>query len=96
MVVVSSSAFSSRYGDVVGLALSSYQQEDTALALEDWQVAGLVKPTWIKPLVATLASTAVDRRLGSLSKQDRKRVGDALRAIFAPEFLTIRENDMAV
>jgi len=87
VVVVSSPAFSERYGDVIVLALTSYPQEDETLVLEHWREAGLVKPTWIKPLIATLAPAAFDRRLGALSERDRPRVAGALRGVFALEFL---------
>lgn len=45
-------------------------------ALTDWQAAKLVKPTWFKPLVATLSLNIVVRRLGSLA--DRTRLARVL------------------
>jgi len=88
VVVVSSSEFSALHGDVVVLALTGNRQENGLLALEDWDEAGLLKPTSVKPLVATLASTVFVRRLGTLSEQDQRKVSTALKTIFARKFLS--------
>lgn len=44
-----------------------------------WEIAGLLKPSAVKPVVATLERTLVLRRLGSLHEQD----GEALRRALA-------------
>jgi mRNA interferase MazF len=36
-----------------------------------WETAGLVKPSAIKPVFATLEKALVIRRLGSLDREDR-------------------------
>jgi len=43
--------------------------------LTHWQVAGLLKPSAVKPVFATLEQRLVIRRLGALAPEDR----DALR-----------------
>ena len=86
-VVINGPDFSERNGDVVVMALTSVAQEDQAWALEDWKGAGLVKPTWIKPLLATLDLDLVAKRLGRLSTRDCRKVSEALRAAIAGEFL---------
>ena len=57
-VVVSPAKFTPKYGDVVVVAVTSREQTDAGLALGEWSAAGLVKPTWFKPLIATLCSTS--------------------------------------
>jgi len=84
--VVSRPEYAERNGDVVVMALTGVGQAD-APALDDWQEAGLVKPTWIKPLLATLDAGLIERRLGRLSARDCRKVSDALRAAVAGEFL---------
>ena len=86
-VVVSSLEFTARNDDVVVMALTSVEQEGEASALHDWKEAGLVKPTWVKPLLATLTLEIVDRRLGRLSARDCRKVAEAFRSAIAGEFL---------
>lgn len=52
------------------------------VVLSDWRGAGLLKPSTIKPVVATLLSSAVLRTLGALSEND----GRALRALLPSLF----------
>lgn len=77
-VIVSPAGFPATHGDVVVIALTSREQTETDLALTAWQAAGLPKPTWLKPLVATLASSVVARRLGGLAAADRPRLSRVL------------------
>jgi mRNA interferase MazF len=77
-VVVSPSAFTAGNGDDVVVAVTSKEQPDAALALAAWKSAGLVKPTWFKPLIATLASSIVVKRLGTLAPADRARLAAVL------------------
>lgn len=85
-VVVSPAAFTSTFGDVVVVAVTSRRQEDASLALAEWKAAGLVKPTWFKPVVATLASSIVVKRLGSLAATDRERLGRVLGSVIDESF----------
>jgi mRNA interferase MazF len=84
-VVVSPVEFVEKYGDVVVLALTSCSQDDDSLRLSDWQAAGLRKPTWIKPLIGTVALSMIEARLGTLSGRDKHRVWSTLNAIVPRE-----------
>ena len=86
-VVLSTPAFSARYGDTVVLAMTSQKQPDDALRVEGWQAAGLPKPSWLKPLIGTLAVGLIERRVGKLDDRDRQRVVRALQLLIAPKFL---------
>lgn len=86
-LVLSTPAFTARQGDVVVLAMTSQPQRDANLRLSHWQSAGLPKPTWLKPVIGTLAATVVIRRLGRLHEADRPRVRHALRQGIAAAFL---------
>ena len=44
----------------------------------DWQAAGLLKPSAVKPLIATLEQALVIRRLGVLQDADQQAVRDAI------------------
>ena len=72
-VAISTADFAMKYGDMVVLALTSRPQED-AFRLEDWREAGLLKPTWGKPLIGTISLSLAEARLGTLSSRDKQRV----------------------
>ena len=79
-VAISTADFALKYGDMVVLALTSRPQED-AFRLEDWREAGLLKPTWVKPLIGTISLSLAEASLGTLSSRDKQRVISMLDAI---------------
>ena len=85
-VVISASGFTERYGDVVVLALTSRRQNDELPQLDDWQEAGLIKPTWVKPLIGTITSSLIDTSLGVLTVRDKRRVISLLDTIVPREW----------
>lgn len=86
-VVLSPTEYTSRYGDVVLLALTSQPQAEDQLRLTEWQHAGLPKPTWFKPLLATVSGDIIVRRLGAIAQNDRPRAANALKLLVADDFL---------
>ncbi len=84
-LILSPQEYVNRYGDVVLLALTSRSQPNDSLRLADWQAAGLPKPTWLKPLIATLSATLVIRRLGRLVESDTDSVRLVLHELLATE-----------
>jgi mRNA interferase MazF len=82
-LVVSPASYTTRYGDVVLLALTSQDQNDASLALSQWQAAGLPKPTWIKPLIGTLSAGLIERLIGEIDPQDRHCATSAISTILA-------------
>jgi len=81
-VVVSPQHYTNRYGDVVLIPLTSVDQEDDSLQLLRWKVAGLMKATWVKPLVATVVNSLIERELGQLHKDDKTCICAIFRQIF--------------
>jgi mRNA interferase MazF len=86
-LVLSTPRYTAQQGDVVVLAMTSQPQRGAKLRLARWQAAGLPKPTWLKPVVGTLAVTLIRRRLGRLHAVERPRVRQALREAIAATFL---------
>jgi mRNA interferase MazF len=84
-VVVSPPEFSERYGDVVMLALTSQEQPDPTLTLARWSDAGLLKPTWVKPLVGTIAGALVVKKLGNVPADDLPVVRYAVSLVVSNE-----------
>ncbi len=86
-VVLSSPAYQRIHNDVAVIALTSQPQSDDQLQLQQWEQAGLPKPTWLKPLIATISAQIVERKLGALTEIDQRRVSTALRVIIDPSLL---------
>ena len=73
-VVVSRFDYGAIRGDVVVMAVTSQARADPALAevpVAQWRAAGLLKPSTIKPVFATLAQPLVLRTLGTLHPRDQ-------------------------
>jgi len=72
-VVVSGRAYNRVKPDIVVMAITSQLRATAALGeiwLQGWQLAGLLKPSAIKPVFATLEQALVLRQLGCLDRRD--------------------------
>src|SRR5579875_1334083 len=85
-LIVHPPGYTARHGDAVVLALTSRPQPDDVMTIEHWREAGLPKPTWIKPLIATLAASMFTRMLGRLDTDDLPRVERTIRLVIAAQF----------
>jgi mRNA interferase MazF len=84
-VVVSSDLFNSQYADLIVMAITSKSVTGTVVgevAIADWSDAGLLKPSIIKPVVATIEKGLVIRKLGELQESDREELEKVLPDIF--------------
>jgi mRNA interferase MazF len=52
------------------------------LVVQDWQTAKLLKPSAIKPVLATLEQTLVIKSLGRLSACDQQRLRETIATLF--------------
>ncbi|MEQ1619462.1 MAG: type II toxin-antitoxin system PemK/MazF family toxin [Terricaulis sp.] len=80
-VVASSRQYTVERPDVVLMAITSQLRPSPAFGevwLTEWQAAGLLKPSAVKPIIATFEQRLVIRRLGVLSDTDRKNLADAI------------------
>lgn len=82
-VIVSSAAYNVERPDVVVMAVTSQVRAENHfdIALADWRQAGLLKPSVVKPVIATIEQTLVIRQLGRLGEGDRNALAEGLRAI---------------
>jgi mRNA interferase MazF len=72
-VVVSSAGYNAGRRDIVILAITSQVRQPLAVGeamVTDWQAAGLIKASVLKPVFATLEQGLVLRTLGNLSAAD--------------------------
>jgi mRNA interferase MazF len=72
-VVVSSAAYHRARSDLVLMPITSQLRNGAFgdVFLQDWQVAGLLAPSAIKPVLATFHRNLVIKPLGSLSTRDQ-------------------------
>ena len=72
-VVISSAAYNKAQPDIILMAVTSQIRAKAGFGetvIEDWQPAGLLKPSAIKPIVFTAEKTIVRRLLGQLATKD--------------------------
>lgn len=83
-IVVSSDAYHRDRPDLILIAVTSQTRSEAGLgeaAITGWKDAGLLKPSVIKPLLATVAKNLPIRKLGSLKPNDLVGLREVLRAI---------------
>lgn len=86
-LVLSTAAYAARLGDLIVMPLTSQPQPDGQLALREWATAGLLRPTWAKPLIAAVAGRDVARRLGILEPADAVAIRRAIRSMIDGRWL---------
>lgn len=83
-VVVSSASYNATSQDLVILAVTSKTDKASGIGecrVQDWQRAGLLKPSAIKPAISTIDRTLIYRKMGALSSPDLSAMDQALRAL---------------
>ena len=82
-IIVSSNALHEESVDLIIIAVTTQSRPTSSLEVSvgDWEAAGLLQPSVIKPVLATVERNLVLRRLGGLSASDRSALRKALSAI---------------
>jgi mRNA interferase MazF len=82
-VVVSAAAYNAERPDLIMMAITSQVRAENRfdIPLPDWQQARLLKPSVIKPVIATIEQGLVIKQLGKLSERDRQTLAESLKAI---------------
>lgn len=85
-VVVSSAAYHRERLDVVVMAISGQAAVSGRgdLPVSGWQQAGLLRPSFVKPVFATIEQRLVVKKLGELGDHDRAALELTLRTLLAP------------
>jgi mRNA interferase MazF len=79
-VVVSVPEYERTAGDVIVAQITSrYHSLPTDYALQDWQSAGLLKPSIVRAKLATINASLVQLRIGQLSDRDLEEVNKRLK-----------------
>jgi mRNA interferase MazF len=82
-VILSPRTYTDRFGDVVVVPLTSRRESDTSLELTQWRAAGLLKPTWVKPIIGTLSTRLIEKHIGQIAAPDIQCVRAALGILLA-------------
>ena len=80
-IVVSSSVYNLERPDIVLIAVTSQRGAPIYfgdVTVNQWKEAGLLKPSVIKPIFATVEKGLVLRLLGRLGEEDRQALHEAL------------------
>lgn len=83
-VVISSDAYNRARPDVILMAVTSRIRTRPGFGdavIADWQAAGLLKPSAIKPIVFTAEKTIVSKTLGRLREKDLERLRGVIGAV---------------
>ena len=83
-VVVSSEAYHQSRRDLIIMAITSQVRPTQGMGdvtVQDWKSAGLLKPSSIKPVIATIEQRLVIKRLGRLKEDDRQKLRAAIAKI---------------
>jgi mRNA interferase MazF len=83
-VVISNAAYNAAHRDLVIMAVTSQLRPSGALGealVADWQAAGLIKPSAIKPVITTIEGKLVIRHLGKLTAADQQALRNVVSKI---------------
>jgi mRNA interferase MazF len=83
-VVVSGRAYNLARPDLIMMAITSQLRPTPSLGevwLRQWQAAGLLKPSAVKPVLATLEQGLVIRKLGVLAAEDLDALRQSIGAV---------------
>jgi len=83
-VVISSHEYNASRPDVVISAVSSQLRAPAAVGevrIAEWKTAGLLKPSTIKPVFATVEQSLIIRKMGHLGAADTQFLRKALAAV---------------
>ena len=83
-VVISSHTYNSERPDLIIMAVTS-QVKPTAIIgeviVQDWQGAGLLKPSAIKPVITTIEKNLIIKIMGRLKDNDQKTLQESVKKI---------------
>jgi mRNA interferase MazF len=83
-VVISTAAYNAARPDIILMAITSQMRATAAYGevwVTRWEDAGLLKPSAVKPVMATLDAALVIRQLGTLAPDDSRALRTAIASI---------------
>ncbi|MCO6412629.1 MAG: type II toxin-antitoxin system PemK/MazF family toxin [Thiogranum sp.] len=83
-VIISSTNYNSERPDLIIMAVTSQLKQSHTFGeviVENWQSAGLLKPSAIKPVITTIEKRLVIKAMGRLNADDCAALKESLQAI---------------
>jgi len=83
-VIVSSSNYNASRRDIIIMAITSRVRQPLGFGemfVTDWQAAGLIKPSIVKPVFTTIEQVLVVRSLGTLTTVDVRMLRETISQI---------------
>jgi len=83
-VVISSEIYNTERPDLIIMAVTSQIKPAHIIGeviIKDWQEAGLLKPSAIKPVITTIEKSLVIKIMGQLKELDQKPLQESLKEI---------------
>lgn len=80
-VIVSSSGYNTGRRDLVIMAITSQVRQSSGFGealVADWQAAGLIKPSVLKPVFTSIEQGLVVRTMGTLSAADLRTLREVI------------------
>ena len=80
-VVVSSGGYNANRRDLIIMAITSQVRQSPGFGealVADWQAAGLIKPSVLKPVFTTIEQGLVVRTMGALSVNDQRMLRETV------------------
>jgi len=85
-VIISSDAYNNISSDIVIMAITSQTEKTIGIGeclIRDWQNAGLLKPSAVKPAISTIERTLILKKIGKFSPQDLTSTDEVLKEFLA-------------
>jgi mRNA interferase MazF len=83
-VVISSEIYNTERPDLIIMAVTSQIKSVRVIGeviIKDWQEAGLLKPSVVKPVITTMEKSLVIKTMGLLRESDQKLLHESLQEI---------------
>ena len=83
-VVIISQAYNAERPDFIIMAVTSQIKPTSTIGemiIQDWQAAGLLRPSAIKPVITTIEKGLVIKHMGRLNDNDRIALQESLKGI---------------
>lgn len=83
-VIISSDSYNGISSDIIIMAITSSTEQTFNIGecfIENWQSAGLLKPSTMKPAISTIEKSLVLKQLGRLSPRDLTSMDKVLRKL---------------
>ena len=83
-VTISSEAYNQEHADIIIMAITSQVSAKSRLGevtIREWKEAGLLLPSIIKPIIATIEKNLILQKLGQLKDSDRQALQQVLAII---------------